>query len=300
MQRSKKNWNKKAIDYAWGYFMIAPTIIGLLILNIWPLIQTMYLSLCKLSGFGSAKFIGFDNYIKMFHDKELLKTILNTVEYTILSVPIAVVLSLILAVLLNTNIKYKFIYRTLYFIPVVSTPAAIAMVWKWLMNYDYGLINYILSIFKIDGPNWISDPKFALFSLVIVGVWSCLGYNMVILLAGLQEIPKTFYEAAEIDGAKSINKFFLITIPMVSPTLFFVVITTLMSSLQIFDLIFMMIGNTNPALPNVQSLVFLFYRYSFFISNKGYGSAIAILLFMIIMIFTLIQLLFQKKWVHYE
>ncbi|MDI6617098.1 MAG: sugar ABC transporter permease [Clostridiales bacterium] len=292
--------NNKVADYAWGYFMIAPTIIGLIILNVWPLIQTAYLSLCKFTGFDQPKFIGLGNFIKLFHDKEVIQAVYNTLAYTVIAVPIGVLLSLIIAVLLNSNIKGKTVYRTLYFLPVVSTPAAVAMVWKWLMNYDYGLINYVLSKIGIHGPNWISDPHFVLASLIIVGIWSSLGYNMVILLAGLQEIPTTYYEAASIDGAGAVKKFFSITIPMVSPTLFFVVITTMISSLQVFDLIFMMIGTSNPALPNVQSLVFLFYKYSFMIYNKGYGSAIAILLFIIIMIFTLIQLKYQKKWVHYE
>lgn len=175
------------------------------------------------------------------------------------------------------------------------------MVWKWLMNYDYGLINYIImSVFHVHGPNWISDARFVMLTIIIVGVWSALGYNMVILLSGLQEIPTTFYEAADIDGASSTRKFFSITIPLVSPTLFFVVITSMIGSLQVFDLIYMMIGTSNPSLPNVQSLVMLFYKYSFAIYNKGYGSAIAILLFIIIMIFTAIQLICQKKWVHYD
>ncbi len=299
-KHTKKIRNNKATDYAWGYFMIAPTVIGLIILNIYPLLQTIYLSMCRLSGFGPAKFIGFDNYEKMFKDKELIHSIFNTFSYTFISVPIAVILSLVFAALLNANISGKNVYRTLYFIPVVSTPAAIAMVWRWLMNSDYGLINYVLSLFHINGPNWISSSKYALVSIIIVGIWNTLGYNMVILLAGLQEIPDSYYEAADIDGASPFSKFFRITIPLVSPTLFFVIVTALMGSLQIFDVIFMMIGTSNPALPDVQSLVFLFYRYSFLVSNKGYGSAIAVLLFAIIMFFTLIQLLLQKRWVHYE
>lgn len=291
---------RKFVDYTWGYIMIAPTIIGLIILNIWPLIQTIYLSFCKLSGFGQAKFIGLDNYIKMINDSEVLHAILNTLAYTIISVPISVFLSLIVAVLLNSNIKGKSIYRTIYFLPVVSTPAAVAMVWKWLLNYNYGLVNYVLSKIGISGPDWLSSSKFVLFTLILVGIWSSIGYNMVILLAGLQEIPKTYYEAADIDGASSIRKFFSLTIPLVSPTLFFVVITSMISSLQVFDIIFMMVGTANPALPNAESLVFLFYRYSFIIYNKGYGSAIVVLLFIITLIFTLIQIKFQKNWVHYE
>jgi multiple sugar transport system permease protein len=291
---------QKVVDYTWGYLMVAPTIIGLIILNVWPLIQTVYLSFCKLSGFGQAQFAGLSNYIKLFQDSDVMHATVNTLVYTVISAPLGIFLSLIVAVLLNAKIGGRGIYRTIYFLPVVSTPAAVAMVWKWLLNYDYGFVNTILRNIGLPAPNWISDSRYVMATIIIVGIWSGLGYNMVILLSGLQEIPATFYEAAEIDGANSVRKFFSITIPLVSPTLFFVVITTMIGSLQVFDLIFMMIGTSNPALPNVESLVLLFYKYSFQIYNKGYGSAIAVVLFVLIMIFTAIQLIFQKKWVHYD
>lgn len=291
---------QKVADYTWGYIMVAPTIIGLLVLNVWPLIQTAYLSFCKLSGFGRAQFAGISNYIQLFHDSDVLHATVNTLVYTVISAPVGIFLSLIVAVLLNAKIGGRGIYRTIYFLPVVSTPAAVAMVWKWLLNYDYGFVNSILRRIGLPGPNWVGDSHFVMATIIVVGVWSSLGYNMVILLSGLQEIPQTYYEAAEIDGANSVRKFFSITVPLVSPTLFFVVITTMIGSLQVFDLIYMMIGTSNPALPSVESLVLLFYKYSFQIYNKGYGSAIAIVLFVLIMIFTVIQLVFQKKWVHYE
>lgn len=302
--KNKKIRNKKHIDYAWGYFMIAPTILGLVILNILPLLQTIYFSLCKYSGFENPRFIGLNNYAAAFHDSDVIQAIINTLVYTLISAPIGIFLSLIVAIVLNTKIKGKSVFRTIFFIPVVSTPAAIAMVWKWLLNYDYGIVNStIKQIFGVHGPNWLADPKLVMTTLLIVGIWSGIGYNMVIFLSGLQEIPTTFYEAADIDGAGPIRKFFSITIPLISPTMFFVMVTQMISSLQIFDLIYMMFitnGAQSPALSSVQSLVFLFYRYSFETGNKGYGSTIAIILFAITMIFTAIQLFFQKKWVHYD
>lgn len=300
LNKKTKKSNKNFQDYAWAYIMIAPTIIGLIVLNIWPAIQTVYLSFCKTGSFGGNTWVGLDNYKHMITDSAVWQATLNTFEYTLISVPVGVLLSLFVAVLLNANIKGKTIYRTIYFLPMVSAPAAIAMVWKWLYSSDFGLINYLLSKVGIDGPNWLTNPKVALFALIIVGIWSTLGYNMVILLAGLQEIPKSLYEAAEIDGAGPIRQFFTITFPMVSPTMFFVVITTMISSLQVFDLIFMMIDKTSVALENTQSLVYLFYKYSFIINDKGYGSAIVTLLLVIILIITAIQLKLQKKWVHYQ
>lgn len=296
----KKQTSRKFQDYTWAYIMIAPTIIGLIILNIWPLIQTIILSFNTVDGFNQMQWAGLSNFKKLVADPEVWQATWNTLKYTIISVPIGVILSLVVAVLLNANIKGKTIYRVIYFLPVVSAPAAIAMVWKWLYNSDYGLFNYILSLVGIHGPKWLSDPKIALLSIIVVGIWSVLGYNMIILLAGLQEIPKTFYEAAEIDGAGPIRRFFAITFPLVSPTMFFVVITSIIGGLQIFDLIFMMIDRTNGALQSTESLVYLFYKYSFVMNDKGYGSAIVTLLLVIILAITVVQLKLQKKWVHYD
>jgi multiple sugar transport system permease protein len=162
-----------------------------------------------------------------------------------------------------------------------------------------GLINYLLSIIGIKGPQWLSDPKIAMISIAIVGIWSSVGYNMVLLLAGLQEIPKDYYEAASIDGASPIRQFFTITLPLVSPTMFFVVVTSIISAMQVFDVIFMMIDKTSVALEGTQSLVYLFYQYSFVMNDKGYGSAIVMLLLVFIMIITAVQVKVQEKWVNY-
>lgn len=178
-------------------------------------------------------------YKALLADKDLWSATANTFKYAAISVPVSIFISLFVAVLLNSNIKGKSVYRTIYFLPVISAPAAIAMVWRWLYNGDYGLINYILSLIGIDGPKWTSDPRTALWCVIIIGVYTTLGYNMVLLLAGLQNIPKSLYEAADIDGAGPISKFFSLTLPLISPTMFFVVITSIIAGLQVFDYIFM-------------------------------------------------------------
>jgi len=292
--------NKNMNEYGWACLMIAPTILGLIILNIWPLIQTCYLSFNKTSGFGANEWVGLANYQRMLFDPAVMHAVMNTLEYTAIAVPLGVIISLFVAVLLNAKIKGKTIYRTIYFLPMVSAPVAIAMVWRWLYSADYGLFNYLLSLVGISGVNWLTNPQVALFSIIIVGVWSTIGYNMVILLAGLQEIPKSLYEAAEIDGAGSIRQFFSITFPLISPTIFFVVVTMMISSLQVFEYIFMMIDKRNSAIESTQSLVYLFYKCSFITNDKGYGSAIAMLLLVIILIITVVQIKLQKKWVHYQ
>lgn len=287
-------------EWYWGWFLIAPTLIGLMVLNIIPIIQTMYLSLFKSGDFGKGNiFVGFDNYKKMFADPQVWHAVGNTLLYTVLVVPLSVMIAMVIAVLLNGKIKGKSAYRTIYFIPMVAAPAAVTMVWRWLYNTQFGLINYILSQLGLGKVNWTADPKVALISISIIGIWSVIGYNMVLLLAGIQEIPKDYYEASNIDGASKFKQFFIITLPLVSPTLFFVMVTSIIQAMQVFDVIYMMIDVTNPAYDKTVSLVYLFYNNSFKYSNKGYGSAIVMLLLAIIMIITVIQMKAQKKWVNY-
>lgn len=291
--------NAKYNEWMWGYLLVAPTIIGLIILNLIPVFETLMLSFQKTGDFGAHTWAGLENYKRLFNDPAVWQATGNTLKYAVIVVPITVALSLIVAVLLNQKIKGKSLYRVIYFLPMVAAPAAVAMVWKWLFNSEFGLINYLLQLVGIQGPQWVSDPNFALIAIAIVGIWSAIGYNMILLLAGLQEIPKDYYEAASIDGAGPIRQFFTITLPLVSPTMYFVVVTSIISAMQVFDTIFMMIDKTSVALESTQSLVYLFYQHSFTVNDKGYGSAIIMLLLAIIMIITFIQSKVEKKWVHY-
>lgn len=293
---TKAQWS----EYRWAWIMIAPTMIGLLVLNIIPIFQTLYLSFFKSGAFGKGNiFVGLDNYIQMFHDPQVWYAVRNTLVYTLGVVPITLIIALIVAVLLNGKLKGKGVYRTIYFIPMVAAPAAVTMVWKWLYNKDYGLINYVLEHIGVGRVDWIDNPKVAMISVIIIGVWSSIGYSMVLLLAGLQEIPRDYYEAANIDGASPVKQFFSITLPLLSPTLFFVLVTSIITAMQVFDVIYMLIDITSPAYESTVSLVYLFYNNSFKYSNKGYGSAIVMLLLLIIMIITVIQNKLQKKWVNY-
>ena len=280
----------------WGWIMVAPTIIGLFILNIWPFIQTIYTSFCEHLGFGHYKFIGIQNYVDMFGSTEFWKATWNTVWFCILTVPVGMILALFVAMLLNTKVKFKGGFRTIFFLPLVCAPAAIAMVWQWIFNGQYGILNQIL------GTNiqWITNPKTAVLAVAIVSVWSSVGYDAVLLLAGLQNIPKTLYEANSIDGAGKVRQFFTITVPMISPSLFSVLIMRLMASVKVYDLIYMMSDDTNPAMADMQSLMYLFYRSSFVAGDRGYGSAIVIWTVALILLVTLIQFWGQKKWVTYD
>ena len=280
----------------WAWIMVAPTIIGLVALNIWPFVQTIYTSFCEHLGFGHYKFIGLANYAEIFQTPEFWKATWNTILFCILTVPLGLFLSLLVAMLLNAKIKFKGGFRTIFFLPMVCAPAAVTMVWRWIFNGQYGILNQLFGA----EIGWITDPKFVMISCAIVAIWSNIGYDAVLLLAGLQNIPKTLYEANSIDGAGKVKQFFTVTLPMVSPTLFVVMIMRLMSAVKVYDLIYMMVEETNPAVTSVQSLMYLFYRESFIAGSRGTGSAIVIWTVLLIGLITVIQFYGQKKWVTYD
>jgi multiple sugar transport system permease protein len=300
MKATKKWTPARRNDISWAYIMIAPNLLGLALFFIWPIFQTIYFSFTEWGDFGKYKFAGLVNYNKMLHDPNIWLALKNTARYTVFTVPASIAISIVIAVLLNQKIKGVSIYRTLYYLPVVTMPVAIAMVWKWLYNADFGLINHVLSGLSITGPRWITDPSIAPYSIILVGIWSSIGYNMIIFLAGLQGISRSYYEAAKIDGAGAFSQFINITLPILSPTIFFVTIMSLIYSFQVFDLIWMMIGDNNISIVSTQSLVYLFYKEAFVLNDKGYAAGIAVLLLIIILIVTIIQMAYQKKWVHYE
>ncbi|MDR2069950.1 MAG: sugar ABC transporter permease [Treponema sp.] len=288
-------------EAVWGLCFIIPTVAGLVILNIIPIFQTIWQSFFKVGDFGRGNmFVGFQNYLSLIQDRQIGRALVNTFAYAILETPLSILLALILAIMLNRKIVGRAFFRTVFFLPMVAAPAAAAMVWRWLYNGSFGLINFLLAKCGISQVNWISSPDGNTLSIAMVGIWSCLGYNMVLFLAGLQEIPKDYYEAAEIDGAGIVRQQVIITLPLLSPVIYFVGVTRTIAAMQVFDLIFMMMDRNNPALPKTQSLVYLFYKYSFVENNKGYGAAIVILLLLIILLLTGIQQSIQKNWVHYS
>ena len=293
----RKITSREKNEFLWGWAFILPTMIGLIVLNIYPIIKTIYESFFKTGDFGKGNiFIGLANYQRVLTAPEVWQTLLNTFKYAIVEVPFSIIIALVLAVLLNRKMKGRAAYRTIFFLPMVAAPAAIAMVWRWLFNSEFGLLNNVFGT----NINWISNPNIAVYSIGVIGVWSIIGYNMVLFLSGLQEIPKDYYEASNIDGASGIYQFFHITVPLLSPTIFFVTVTRVIGALQVFDLIFMVMDRNNPALSKTQSLVYLFYQYSFVQNNKGLGSTIVVVLLAIIMIITVFQMKAQKKWVYYN
>jgi multiple sugar transport system permease protein len=287
-------------DWPWAYLMIAPTALGLLIFYMWPVVRTLYFSFTEWGAFGSYEWTGLDNYRELIVDPGVRGALRNTLIYSVLVVGLGIPLAVVVAVLLNQKgLRGVGLYRTLFFIPVVTMPVAVAIVWQWIYNGDFGILNYLLSLVGIDGTSWLTNPDTALFAVVVVGIWMALGYNVVILLAGLQGIPQQYYEAAELDGAGPIRRFFSITVPLLSPSIFFVTVLSVIETLQVFDLIFVMIEPTNPALPRTQSVVYLFYQQAFVANNRGYAAAIVMALLVLILGITVLQFRLQRRWVHY-
>ncbi|MBS5142946.1 MAG: sugar ABC transporter permease [Firmicutes bacterium] len=296
-KKRKKSWKK---GYGWGYLMISPLVLGLGVFYFYPVFKVFFDSFHEVGAFNQTKWIGLANYEKMFQDPVMWQALGNTVKYVLIIVPSTIILALILATFLNMGIKGRSFFRVVYFIPAITMGAAVAMIWRWMYNGDYGIINFILNKLGMESVQFLSNPSTALVSISIVSIWSTVGYNMIILLAGIQGISKSYYEAAAIDGANRVKQFFHVTLPLVTPTLFFVMITSLISTFQTFDTIYMMVNKKSLAMEATQSMVVYFYRNAFEYSKKGYASALAVFLFLIIMVITAIQMKMQKKWVNYE
>ncbi|HZR38959.1 MAG TPA: sugar ABC transporter permease [Ktedonobacteraceae bacterium] len=296
---SKSNTRRRRVsDALWGYVFILPQFVGLLVFAFIPLVAVFYLSMVSWDGLGSIQFVGFKNFIDQFTSDDLHIALTNTFIYTIISVPGGIIVSLLLALGVN-RVRGKDIYRLLYFMPQVTSPVAIAVIWLWLLNNDFGLINVLLkSWFHIQGPGWLTDDHLVIPSIAIVSIWASVGFNMIIFLAGLQGIPDTYAEAARIDGANRFQLFWRVTLPLLSPTLFFATVIAIIGSFQVFDLIYVLTAGG----PGKDSYVMVYHLYHLAFEQFTFGpaSAAAVILFGLILIFTLIQFTLQRYWVHYE
>lgn len=300
MRQKRKTSKLTRVEAIWGYIFILPVVLGLCIFYMAPSASSLFLSFTSWDGMTAPNFIGFENFQNLMKDEKFMRSMINTMFYTFGTVPLSIIFATLLAVLLNQKIKGMVVYRTLFFIPVITMPIAVGMVWRWLYNSEFGLINFVLGAMNLPQPNWLFDEKFALFSIVIVSVWSSIGYNAVILLSGLQGISGSYYEAASLDGAGTMYKFFRITLPLLTPSLFFVLVMSFINSFQVFDLIFIMMDQQTTLLDSTRTVVYSIWEDGFKYFNMGYASAQAFMLFMVILIITMFQMYFQKRWVHYQ
>lgn len=281
----------------WAWLFLTPQLIGLIIFSLIPVVIAIGLSFMSWDGFGARTFVGIQNYLNQFSNPDFWTATYNTMLYTLLTVPIGLGLALLLAVALNKRTG-KNVYRLFFFMPVVTSSVSVSVMWMWILNGDIGILNQVLAWVGIQGPNWLTDTRIVMLSIAVLSIWWQLGYNMVIFLAGIQNISKSYYEAAQMDGANKVQQFFKITLPMLSPTTFFLSIMAIISSFQVFDQAFVLTrGGPGKA---SYTLVYHIYQQAFIDFRFGASSAAAVILFAVIMILTLIQFYAQKKWVHYE
>lgn len=282
-----------------GYLFILPSFIGFAIFLLIPIVFGLYISFTNYDGFKVMDFIGMKNYLDMFQDSYFTISLKNNLLYTLVTVPATLITALLLAAAVNTGIKGSPLFKTFFFFPYITSMVAVGIIWTLLYNPTVGPINSLLkSIGVANPPGWLLSTASALPAVMIVYIWKMSGYYMIIFLAGLQSIPRHLYEAAEIDGAGKLKKFFKITLPLLSPTTFMVMILIIINSFQVFDLIQIMTDGGPGRATNV--LVYRIYQEGFKYSHFGYASAEAYFLFAVILIVTLIQFWGQKKWVVYQ
>jgi multiple sugar transport system permease protein len=283
----------------WLMLFLIPSILGYIVFSLIPMITTVFLSFTSWDIIGgSPEIIGFENFIKVFTTKEFYRVMYNTFKYIILYIPLMIISSMSVAMLFNNKIKAVSVFRVLLFIPVLTSWVAGAMIWRTALSTQYGLVNNILNIFNITGPGWLTDPKWSMISIVVVSVWKDLGLFSLIIFGGLRGIDKSVIEAAKIDGANSFQLFKRITFPLVTPTLFFVLITAVINSFQLFPQV--MVMTQGGPLGSTQVMVERIYNYGFRYYQMGYAASLAVILFIIILLITLIQMKLQRKWVYYE
>ena len=283
----------------YGLLFVSPWLIGFAIFGIYPIFMSAYYSLCRYDVLRIPQFVGLENYRRLiFEDQYFWKSIWNTIVYTVMRVPLCIAGSLLLAVLVNSSVKGVKLFRTIYFIPSIVTGVVLSVVWLWMFNPQFGLINSFLAFFGVTGPLWLLDPAWAKPSLVLMSVWSIGGGRMLVFLAALQNIPVHLYEAVELDSGGWWAKFRHVTVPMLSPVLFLWSVLEIIFSLQVFIEAYIM--THGGPLNSTHFYNLYLYNKAFDDFEMGYASALAWILLVITLVITLIQFKVSKKWVHYE
>ena len=274
-------------DGLWAVFFLAPALIGLSVFTIYPLLESLHISFTSWDLFSDKVFVGLKNYIDFFHDSTGRKVFWNTVVFTLLAVPIQIVISFFLAVALNQKIRGIRFFRGAYFLPSIASMVSISIVWQWLFNTDFGIINYVIKLFGGQAIPWLTSPSYSLWTIIIVSCWKGMGYNMMIFLAGLQGVPATYYEAAEMDGCTGLSRLIRIVVPLIKPTTLYVSITCVINSMQVFDQVMIITGG-GPARSS-SGLVQYLYENAFDYYKMGYASAIGWVMAIFIFILSIIQ-----------
>lgn len=285
----------------YGYSFIMPWLIGLFAFTLIPMLFSAYLSLCDwdiVTGLQTVKFVGFKNYQKIWADKKFWISLQVTFKYCLISIPFYQISSLLIALLLNMRIRFMRGYRLIFYLPSVIPTVASSMIWIQIFSAD-GLLNKALAIFGVKGPSWLREPSTALYALIIMGVWG-IGQTIIIYLSGLQNVGEELYEAAEIDGATALQRFRKITLPMISPTIFFNVVMAIIGSFQYFTQAFVMTDGTGGPLNSTLFYNLYLYIMAYKEYKMGYSAALAWIMFILIMAFTLLTVKSSSAWVYYQ
>ncbi len=288
-----------------GYLFISPWLVGFLIFAAGPILLSLFMSFTHWSLLSQPQWIGLENYHEIiFNDPLVYTSLWNTAYYVIFSVPLGMLLSLFLALMLNQKLAGISLFRTIFFLPSITNMVAVSVLWMWVFNPEFGLLNRGLALIGIAGPLWLQSETWAKPALILMSLWG-VGGGMIIILAALQNIPAELYEAAELDGAQSWRKLMHITLPLISPALFFNLIMNIIGSFQVFTQAFVMTASSSEGSeggPNNATLFFVLYLYkkAFQQFKMGYASALAWVLFLIILVFTAVQFAFSRRWVYYE
>lgn len=280
-----------------GYLFVAPLLVGLIVFTAGPMLASLAISFCKYDIFSAPKFIGLGNYRELFRDPLFWQSLKVTAIYSFVSVPLGLTLGLAVAILMNQKIRGIAIFRTIYYLPAVVSGVAVALLWIWIFDPSYGLGNVVLRAFGLPPIAWLSDTRTALPSLILMSLWG-VGGGMVIYLAGLQSVPQHLYEAASLDGANVVQKFRHVTIPMLTPVIFYNLIMGIIGSFQVFTQAFVM-TNGGPVNSTLFYVLYLF-RQAFNYFHMGYASAMAWVLFVIILVLTMLVFKSSAMWVYYE
>jgi multiple sugar transport system permease protein len=283
-----------------GYLYISPWLLGYLFLTLGPVFVSFYLSFTQYSIITPPRFIGPENYIRAFTQDPLFwRSVGNTLYFVAISVPLSITISLSLALLLDQGLSGAKLFRTLFFLPTITPIVASVLLWKWIFQPDFGILNYLLSLLDIQGPRWLASPQWAKPSLIIIYLWGTVGGSqMLIFLAGLQNIPSDLYEAAAIDGASNVKRFRYITLPLLTPSIFFNLVLAIIAGFQVFTLAYIATEG-GPAYSTLFYVLYLFFN-AFKFMNMGYASALAWVLFVAVLALTAFQFRMSRRWVYYE
>jgi multiple sugar transport system permease protein len=298
VSRERRASSPRAREGRWALLFLAPTIIGLAVLSVGPILATLGISLTRWDLLTTPVFNGFDNYLNLVSDARFGRALQNTFFYTFVSVPLGLVLALGLAAALNQQIRGISIIRTAYFLPLVTSATAVALVWLWIYS-PAGPLNRVLLAMGVPAQRWVADPTLAMPSIIAMSIWQGLPANVIIFLAGLQAIPSEYYDAANVDGAGRWARFRSVTLPLLTPSIFFTGILALIGSFQVFDQVYVMANPGKPAEATI-TLVYFIYENGFRNFKMGYASAASWLLFLIVAAFTLVYFRLQSRWVHYQ